>query len=160
MLLLPRPHMARTIPRSCKRPGRELCAKCHTGEGFEARHVHAPVEDGCLGCHEAHGGPEPALLVLPSEALCATCHVGTDGFSSGHEGLSVAGSDCGSCHPPHAAASPGLLRASVHPALDCLDCHDSGRPAEAPDGAAELCVTCHEQPEGGRRKLAHAGGGG
>ena len=31
----------------------------------EAEHAHAPVADGCLGCHRPHGGPEPALLEQP-----------------------------------------------------------------------------------------------
>lgn len=49
--------------------------------------------DGCAGCHRAHTGSAPALLINTNTALCLTCHTaaGTGAYSDVDNGLLKAG---------------------------------------------------------------------
>ncbi len=39
-----------------------LCFSCHDREPFSRKYVHAPVANGCAGCHLAHGGGATATV--------------------------------------------------------------------------------------------------
>ena len=50
-----------------------------------------------------------------------------------------------------------LLKASVHPVLECGSCHEETRPMAAPADGAAVCLSCHEAPGGRGREPAPAG---
>ncbi len=128
---------------------RDLCLDCHGGPEYSGKVDHPPAADGCTSCHFAHGGGKPALLIKSQEFLCAQCHVGGPyGYRDDHQGFSVAATDCAACHPPHTAARPKLLRASLHPDLDCATCHETAADTAtaAPAGGAAICLDCHDLP--------------
>ncbi len=128
-------------------PPSQLCRDCHDGDGFKQKLVHAPAAGDCSSCHVRHGSDHPFLLKSDQEQLCGDCHDGQAvGFRKAHNGVAVQGADCGSCHPPHSGGSAGLLKASVHPELDCATCHEDGQGTAPPDGAA-ICLNCHDMPE-------------
>ena len=115
-------------------PPTVLCMRaCHVELRLDINHagkaIHAPVRDReCSLCHQAHESTgQPFLLAASSNELCTGCHdLGEDGGREFHDGISVGGSDCASCHEPHAAAGNGLIlpvRHAPFAADDCETCH-------------------------------------
>jgi predicted CXXCH cytochrome family protein len=93
-----------------------LCVSCHeelTDEIEAAETVHEPMEDGCLDCHDPHGGEVEALLagVVDDDvrSLCFECHeeeILEQEFAHGPADQGA----CHMCHDPHASnISPLLL---------------------------------------------------
>lgn len=82
-----------------------LCFQCHKDLSPEAPKnrglwLHGPFKAGvCLGCHDPHESDNPKLLVAyPWASLCGRCHPDYHGG----RGAPSRGSDCRSCHSPHA----------------------------------------------------------
>jgi len=82
------------VPKALRKPAVPLCRSCHTGHTrhpLDASRAAGPIpkilvwlpdgfpveEDGtmsCLGCHQAHGGENKALLRQPFKETCPKCH--------------------------------------------------------------------------------------
>ncbi len=152
------PHASRSEHLLAAEPV-ELCLECHAREvkrpdgsvvqsvaelGRADFHRHAPVdENGCQGCHDAHGAAHAGLLRSPfssafyqrfepeAYALCFECHdakafteprtTALTSFRDGDRNLHYVhvtgsgenGRNCRVCHSPHAAAAPKLVRAEA-----------------------------------------------
>ncbi|MDI6762885.1 MAG: DmsE family decaheme c-type cytochrome [Thermodesulfobacteriota bacterium] len=52
----------------------ELCYKCHSEKRGPFMWEHAPVEENCLNCHDAHGSNHSKLLTRKMPQLCQSCH--------------------------------------------------------------------------------------
>jgi predicted CXXCH cytochrome family protein len=51
------------------------CFDCHDKEEFGGAHQHEPHElESCGLCHNAHGAPAKALMILPRKTACQQCH--------------------------------------------------------------------------------------
>ncbi len=147
----------------------ELCYQCHDSVE-EGKHIHPAIsDDGCLVCHNPHGGKNKPFLTENSTAgLCFTCH-DQDDFTGAHVHGPVEAGDCMSCHTPHSSNNSALLK-KAQPAL-CTDCHsdkdfsdgkrhmhtaledgctDCHNPHASPfqyqlkKKPGEICVSCHE----------------
>ena len=147
------PH-ASDNPANLRVAGSELCFGCHkdVAEAVKkAKFRHAPVEQGCLTCHAAHGSEQPGrLLKTAVPALCVNCHKpGTPAFQAKHMKYPVATASCTTCHDPHGSSQPALLQNTVHPALatgGCNQCHqspESATPFATKTSGYLLCKGCH-----------------
>lgn len=120
------------------------CLNCHESKLFAGKVVHAPVAAGlCLVCHDPHASEHAGLLKKAPATLCLDCHpdVGKTphviaGFSRaghplGEDGKGKMTDDpsrpgkkfyCASCHEPHSAALPALMRFR-NGMSSCQKCH-------------------------------------
>jgi predicted CXXCH cytochrome family protein len=147
------PHAANNAS-NLKQPQRELCLGCHDrpvesggsvltdmkGLLLKNKEWHKPiVEDGCSGCHQAHGSQNARLLAEPyparfyiefsieEYALCFSCHEKAmvtvqwtrtrTGFRDGdrnmhflHVNKAKRGRTCRACHEVHASPHPLHIR--------------------------------------------------
>jgi len=124
-----------------------LCFYCHE-ESTGLEHPHLPVEQGnCLGCHDAHGSQEGALLKYAEKDLCLSCHnksyesdtsrtVNIRRLVSGkmHAHSAIEGGGCISCHLAHGSENRKLLVDS-YPEDDYLPVSIE---------AFGLCFLCHD----------------
>ncbi|NOY23795.1 MAG: cytochrome C [Acidobacteria bacterium] len=126
-------------------PIRNLCYQCHDSVE-EGKHIHPAItDDGCLSCHNPHGGSNKKLLTEETvAALCFTCH-DQDNFNGKHIHGPVEAGECLDCHNPHSSDHPSLLK-KVQPAL-CTDCHSD---KDFSDGKRHMhsaledgCTDCH-----------------
>jgi predicted CXXCH cytochrome family protein len=124
-----------------------LCYLCHE-EPVQMEYQHLPLKQGhCLGCHNAHGSSQPALLRSPDPELCLSCHnreYRTDssrtvnisrliqGKMVAHSAIILGG--CASCHQAHGSDYRELL-VGRYPEEDYL-------PARVEN--FELCFSCHD----------------
>ena len=101
--------------------GGDLCLECHEElrdriETVET--IHEPVEDGCLDCHNPHGGAVKALLVdIKDEdirTLCFECHEDEILRQQFLHGPADRGA-CNVCHDPHGSSISPLLPGPVLP---------------------------------------------
>jgi predicted CXXCH cytochrome family protein len=105
----------------------DLCYDCHERKDA-AKEVHGAVRTGdCLACHAVHGGDLPALLKLPREQLCFSCHDVATLATSPVKHAPVAEGRCLDCHDPHGSSLPKALRAQGKSL--CLRCHEQSAPA-------------------------------
>jgi len=127
-----------------------LCFYCHEEEAAQA-FGHRPYAEGnCLGCHDAHGSAQAALLRNEEEELCLGCHNQViQGDSSETANISrlvkgsqqvvhsaIAGMGCLICHRAHGSEFRVLLvdaypEENYVPATTenfglCFLCHDAG----------------------------------
>lgn len=123
--------------------GAELCFSCHDRSGMTGKSVHAPVAKGnCVACHAPHGSqyrkllrnnfPDPFYMSYNADnfSLCFGCHnrdIAADrrtdtitNFRDGdrnlhylHVNKSDKGRSCKTCHDPHAAGQPRLIKARI-----------------------------------------------
>lgn len=130
-------------PALLKAPGAQLCFGCHDKAIAEGVSVHKPVAAGrCTDCHAPHGSAYPSILksdypeefYLPYKqenfGLCFRCHNKdlaqdrrTDtltGFRNGDYNLHYVhvnrpdkGRSCKTCHDPHAAGQPRLIKERI-----------------------------------------------
>lgn len=135
------------------------CTSCHTPHGVGrkkllARHLHAPLEDGCDVCHE---GAADQLMEDGESSLCLVCHedVGEQAGAApvAHGAMDIA--RCADCHNPHASSQPHLVK---YPGGEvCVTCHEDqdATPEETSHAAIERfgCGACHEPHGGTRPKL-------
>jgi predicted CXXCH cytochrome family protein len=108
-----------------------LCLTCHkdleSALKEKGAFVHRAVEE-CGKCHSGHSSERPALLRADGRDLCKACHEKRtdERFVKAHGGVAVEGSDCLSCHEPHASADKRLLNRVLHPPFEkeaCKKCH-------------------------------------
>lgn len=102
-----------------------LCYGCHADQTGR-KSVHPPiVEEQCLGCHAPHMSTFGTLLRSPVEQLCFRCHeqslvkavqtATATAFRDGTSNLHTVHAQkhsipCLTCHDPHAASQPFLLK--------------------------------------------------
>lgn len=117
-----------------------LCLSCHPEMEPESKRevVHPPFAKGrCDACHDPHAAAYRWQLTKGSQQLCMTCHT-EDGDLARHAHpynvvpsgplsvplqLTPRGElECLSCHNPHAADAPHLLRVSQE--FICIGCHE------------------------------------
>jgi len=150
------------------REGNNLCLFCHTIESGAI--THEPVtEEGCLECHNPHGGETKTHLRSKTiRGLCEQCHEGVVKGKLEHEPIATGG--CLACHAPHRSDYKNLLHQKVTSVcLDChvvfadrmkklkvihepvgegcLECHDAHASDQAnllESSLRELCFSCHE----------------
>jgi predicted CXXCH cytochrome family protein len=147
------PHNSKFV-KLLKNEEKDLCLTCHsksikTKEGSipnikektKAKFTHAPVNDGCTGCHTPHSSKIAGLFTEPfnketyvkgvksSFALCFTCHnsdlltvQSTDestNFRDGKKNLhflhinSPKARNCIICHDVHGSTNPALIKDKV-----------------------------------------------
>ncbi|HUJ26326.1 MAG TPA: cytochrome c3 family protein [Myxococcales bacterium] len=131
------------------------CLKCHAALLADKK-PHAPVKDGCSGCHQAQPGaagkcksPTAAAwkLAAPDQpALCGKCH---DTSGAGKQHAVIKSSGCTACHDPHASKNPALLKTFPVVAL-CYKCHSKYDDAEFIHSAVKQgkCLGCHSPHAG------------
>jgi predicted CXXCH cytochrome family protein len=112
------------------------CALCHAdavASMAAAPYSHRDAERSCLACHSAHTAAWKHLQRLEPRRGCTECHgdVGATIASAriSHDAVLI-GSQCASCHEPHASSNAMMLRRDHAPV--CLTCHS--RPLAAADG--------------------------
>ena len=141
--------------------GPGLCGRCHEIESAKATAAaHAGI--GCESCHGAlgdhalasPGSPEMAArLVVPTDAICARCHVSTLGRPEAVRQIVLADhyvAECLQCHDPHTAISrrPPVVSHPLANLPPCVTCHGPDgfkarnlrHPAVTDD---EPCLACH-----------------
>ena len=138
---------------SVKMEAGDACLACHK-KVAEHPVVHMPV--AAAACDECHTPPagKPGAIGLKAGAtrertapLCISCHEGV-GAATKLSGVHapVATGDCISCHDPHGADVPFLLRAKTSEL--CLSCHDTVAEAikqSSPHAPAVAnCTLCHD----------------
>lgn len=96
----------------------QLCYKCHADKRGPFMWEHAPVEENCMTCHEAHGSRHSQLLKRKVPQLCQDCHSAAHGQASynslqlgfGNSGGSANkfyGKSCVNCHTKiHGSVAP------------------------------------------------------
>ncbi len=151
------------------------CLECHSGHGnsdaAEApASVHKPYEEReCGYCHEEKSSK---LLAGSADATCLECH-GDLPEQHTNMHIVVAEAWCVSCHEPHSASQPFLLKdkpvtlcgechaperrsTGIHhedPTISCLECHSGHGNSDAPDPGRSVhrpfrereCGVCHEE---------------
>lgn len=117
------------FPKMLLAEGNDVCFACHSdkSESITSRkHIHAPVEEACVNCHNPHSGN--FRYNLPSDGardLCFTCHPDKaeeiEAATVKHGGLDTE-KKCLKCHDPH--VSDYVKQLTQEPADLCLSCHD------------------------------------
>lgn len=127
------------------------CTSCHDDLLRGATHIHPPVEDDCMSCHDVVVGESGTTvdLVAAEPELCLICHDDKTASAAGELSAPHAPvmDSCLSCHQAHAATQDHLL--AVAGSEVCFVCHD---PAEVNEGhelpvSRSRCTSCH-QPHG------------
>lgn len=81
--------------------GAGACGRCHRRQAEARVFQHAAMQEGCLGCHQAHGSPLRGLLTEPGNTLCLKCHLQA-GFpvieNVDHTTMLARGAQCYDCH--------------------------------------------------------------
>ena len=151
------PHHAKEAHRLLAQSQPQLCYGCHTATKADfAKPFHHRVNEGlveCADCHNLHGTSTLRQVrnVASGDAVCMKCHADKQGpFVFEH--LPVKTEGCSSCHTPHGATNPRLLRVS-QTSLLCLQCHSF--PTQGPIGPAhnlsqkyQACTICHTAVHG------------
>lgn len=127
-----------------RRDAGERCAECHDGVA-EGKTIHAPVAQGCRGCHNPHEDEGTAAAAT----RCGACHdpARSSQMASLHGGLALAPQTCSTCHPAHGSPTDRLVRGTLHFPLTqgkCSACHGkgSGVVLKASE-AVQACRVCH-----------------
>ncbi len=135
----------------------EFCLGCHETlrQRIASERVqHEALEDGCLDCHDPHGGSQQAMLLDAKgenlKPLCFNCHE-TDILKQEHKHGPAGLGACNMCHNPHVSKENGLLVASG--AELCAGCHEEmAEMIEAAehvhDPADDDCTDCHDPHSG------------
>lgn len=96
----------------------QLCIDCHGDKRGPFIWEHAPVEENCLSCHNAHGSNHAKLLNEKVPNLCQDCHDwsrhpgtfygGNAGFAPGTQNTRFLARSCVNCHQAiHGSNAPG-----------------------------------------------------
>ena len=139
-------------PLELARTGQELCLVCHEAKRkeFDQEIIHAPVEEGCVDCHDPHQSPMRFQLLSDTKrvsGLCFTCHE-EEIFTMKHQHGPVGVGDCIACHYPHASGNESLLIAPLKEGKLCFECHEGVRDQLAMKNThkpvLEDCGKCHD----------------
>lgn len=149
----------------------EKTAVCQTCHG-ENRHLafwdagrHKKNDMSCNSCHDPHGGKDKLLKIsnplispytrtskVPEQEVCFNCHrdIRAQVLRPSHHPIQEGKIQCSSCHNPHGALSPNMLR---HESINqqCHSCHADKRGPYMFDHppVEENCAICHN-PHGSR----------
>jgi DmsE family decaheme c-type cytochrome len=96
----------------------QLCIDCHGDKRGPFVWEHAPVEENCLSCHNAHGSNHAKLLNEKVPNLCQDCHDwsrhpgtfygGNASFAPGTQNTRFLARSCVNCHQAiHGSNAPG-----------------------------------------------------
>jgi predicted CXXCH cytochrome family protein len=141
----------------------------------QARHIHAPAQQNCGGCHDAHASDLKYQLRQATPDLCLGCHKEIAAALASTKvvhGAATQAGGCSGCHAPHSSALPKLQR-QTQP-QQCLACHN--QQLKTKDGTelsdfAELlsqhkqhhgpirdgaCTACHQPHAGAKFRLLSA----
>ena len=140
------------FPLQLARTGSDLCFVCHESkrQEFNSKIVHAPLEEGCLDCHDPHQSQRRFQLKGKEgsvSTLCFTCHEESI-FTKEHRHGPVAVGDCIACHNPHASNHENLLLSPTAHGEVCFSCHQdrqedfNKKQVHAP--VADDCIACHD----------------
>ncbi len=126
----------------------DICVGCHAGgqQIMWRLSAHARTEDGCLTCHDPHGGAGTSMLKALEPELCRECHPGqvADGLLPSHHPIDEGKMVCTDCHNVHGDERGNLPGASTGEM--CYRCHGE---KEGPfvyehPPVTEDCATCHK----------------
>jgi predicted CXXCH cytochrome family protein len=81
------------------------------------------VEQGCVACHQPHGGKLGAFLKAEGESLCFRCHDSRLKNISRFVHYPYKEGNCSTCHLPHAGAGNANLAMETDDL--CTMCHPS-----------------------------------
>lgn len=146
------------------RDDRSMCLVCHEGkaEEFNKKVVHAPVQDGCSTCHDAHQSPLRFQLKGKKgkavSSLCFNCHDQTI-FTRKYQHGPVGVGDCIACHNAHATDTKKLLIADTANGEVCFQCHadrrDSFNLKQVHAPVKENCGKCHDPHSSDHKMQLH-----
>lgn len=130
----------------------ESCLTCHKkdpGQAVRARSSHLASGVSCTSCHQVHGEPSHALLAMPSNQLCSSCHsdVRAQFNRPFRHRLNEGAISCVDCHSPHGQASAAQTTRFAGNETGCVKCHGDKQgpfPFEHAPVRMEACSTCHE----------------
>jgi predicted CXXCH cytochrome family protein len=145
--------------------GKSECTGCHNPHSSDApklmqANVHPAFgADTCDSCHKPPEGGQIRLVTSGANELCYQCHAEQkerfEGAKSKHSLLAADASSCVSCHNPHAAAQPRLLK-KAQPEL-CNDCHSVVADKKFIHQPAQAgCTLCHNPHASDSPKNLHA----
>ncbi len=135
----------------------ENCLDCHDeilDKMETAKVVHEAAEDGCIDCHNPHGGKTVAMLEGIDDqnlkSLCFDCHE-AEILDKEEKHDPAAEGECNECHDPHASENNVLLLADGIEL--CLSCHDDvaeeiENSDSVHDPAEDSCIDCHNPHSG------------
>jgi DmsE family decaheme c-type cytochrome len=132
----------------------ERCLTCHDKARQAKWHggMHERRGLACTTCHSIHSfkSERSQLKTARESETCFGCHanVRAQSLRASHHPLREGKMDCGSCHDPHDATTPRMLRAQTVNEL-CYTCHTEKRGPFLWEHAPvrENCANCH-QPHG------------
>jgi DmsE family decaheme c-type cytochrome len=133
------------------------CLGCHQNKQTNAGRIassHVRGEVPCTACHNVHPIGEKASSAKLATAkginqTCSRCHTAVwASFQKPHRhALPESVMSCTSCHNPHGAFQPRMLRTSIGAEPGCLKCHTDKRGPFVYEHAPlrlEPCTICHE----------------
>lgn len=137
----------------------EICLTCHekthptwTGGMHERRGV------SCINCHSIHNfkSQKAQLKAVTASAVCTTCHVDIRSklMRTSHHPVREGVIGCESCHNPHDATRPKMIKADWTNEL-CYKCHAEKRGPFLWEHAPvrENCLNCHDPHGSNHDKL-------
>ena len=138
------------------------CLNCHESNrhlAFWDSGKHRKNEVSCSDCHNTHGNREQLLKIrnpqiapftttqrTPQHEVCFACHrdIRTLVNRPSHHPIVEGKIQCSSCHNPHGALSPAMVKAESVKEL-CTTCHADKRGPFLFEHAPveESCLNCH-----------------
>jgi DmsE family decaheme c-type cytochrome len=129
----------------------QVCLDCHTKSAriFWKGSAHESRDVACTSCHKVMEDVSPkSQLAKPTEIeTCGSCHIQkrAQTMRSSHMPLREGKMTCSSCHNPHGAVTPALLK---EPSLNdtCFTCHAEKRGPFlwSHQPVVESCTNCHD----------------
>lgn len=103
----------------------ETCYGCHAEKRGPTLWQHAPVDEDCTLCHDAHGSNHPDLLKQRTELLCRSCH-----SSDLHNSIAPTSQEL------PGGAHDGRSRFAI--GQSCVNCHSQVHGSNHPSGSKLL----------------------
>jgi DmsE family decaheme c-type cytochrome len=129
----------------------KTCLTCHEkgGQANFSGGVHDRRNVACTSCHSVHApkSVRAQLKTARDSEACFACHkqIRAKSFRTSHHPVREGKLDCTSCHDPHDATKPKMIRADWTTEL-CLTCHTEKRGPFLWEHAPvrENCALCHD----------------
>ena len=159
-------------PGMLRKEARTLCLECHSpgDAGMKKAHPFGVGRLDCGSCHNPHASEQEKLirdephavfgscgrchepggkLLAKADDLCLRCHSEVRNELAAPDAHPALAEGCLSCHSPHAADRPGLIRGGSD-RVACLSCHQeiearrrSSFSVHPETGEAGACSSCH-----------------